>query len=96
MLDDTKKEPLNSTPAAPARDDRQPHIAYEDDLITAKEACKIIGGKSAPIHIATLFRGVREGRFPKQYKVGLKTARWSRAECEAVVRKIGASRGKAA
>ena len=65
------------------------------DLITAEETCTVFGGGQSPIHISTLYRGVASGRFPLPYKIGPKTNRWSRAECTAEVRAIGAQRHQA-
>ena len=36
-------------------------MANDDELITLKEACRLLGG----FHVATYYRGAAEGRFPK-------------------------------
>lgn len=56
----------------------QPH------LLDRAEACRFFGG-SKPLHAATLYRGVRQGRYPRPVKVGPGTSRWLREECEAVL-----------
>jgi predicted DNA-binding transcriptional regulator AlpA len=53
-------------------------------LLDRAETCRFFGG-SRPIDPATLYRGIRQGRFPKPVKVGPGTSRWLRAECEAVL-----------
>jgi len=35
----------------------------DDELITIREGCAIIGGKAKPVHPATFYRGVRDGRY---------------------------------
>lgn len=34
---------------------------HDDELITIKESCRLLGG----MHVATYYRGVKEGRLPK-------------------------------
>ena len=36
----------------------------EPDYISPKEFCKLIGGEGAPISLATLYRGIKAGRYP--------------------------------
>ena len=56
------------------------------ELIGKKEACSILGGISE----ATLWRGVREGRFPKPLKLGRFIARWRREDLAACIEKLAA------
>jgi len=44
------------------------------------EVCRYFGGSKA-INPATLYRGIRQGRYPKPVKVG-GSSRWLRTECE--------------
>lgn len=57
------------------------------DLLDRAETCRFFGG-SRPIHPATLYRGVKQGRYPRPVKVGPGTSRWLRTECEAVLRQM--------
>jgi predicted DNA-binding transcriptional regulator AlpA len=52
-------------------------------LLDRRAACEFFGG-TRPINPATLYRGVRTGRFPAPVKVG-GSSRWLRSECEAVL-----------
>lgn len=54
-------------------------------LLDRAETCRFFGG-SRPIHPATLYRGIREGRFPRPVKIGAGTSRWLREECETALR----------
>jgi predicted DNA-binding transcriptional regulator AlpA len=54
-------------------------------LLDKAEVCRLFGG-TRPINAATLYRGIRQGRYPKPVKVGPGSSRWLRAECEAVLR----------
>ena len=45
-----------------------------------------------PINPATLYRGVRKGRYPKPVKVGPGSSRWLRAECEAALAQMAEGR----
>jgi predicted DNA-binding transcriptional regulator AlpA len=54
------------------------------ELLDRRAACEFFGG-SRPINPATLYRGVRQGRYPPPVKVGPGSSRWLRAECEAAL-----------
>ena len=53
------------------------------ELLDKGEVCRYFGG-SKPINPATLYRGIRQGRFPKPIRVG-GSSRWLRTECEQVL-----------
>jgi predicted DNA-binding transcriptional regulator AlpA len=53
------------------------------ELLDRVEVCRLFGG-TRPINGATLYRGIRQGRFPRPVKVGA-SSRWLRAECEAAL-----------
>jgi predicted DNA-binding transcriptional regulator AlpA len=55
-----------------------------EHLMDRGEVCRYFGG-SKPINTATLYRGIRQGRYPKPIKVGPGSSRWLRAECEAAL-----------
>jgi predicted DNA-binding transcriptional regulator AlpA len=55
-------------------------------LLDKAEACRFFGG-NRPLNPATLYRGIRLGRFPRPIKVG-GSSRWLRAECEAALAKM--------
>jgi predicted DNA-binding transcriptional regulator AlpA len=54
-------------------------------LLDRKEVCFFFGG-SKPIDASTLYRGIREGRYPRPVKVGPGSSRWLRSECETALR----------
>jgi hypothetical protein len=54
------------------------------------ETRAFFGGAKKPIDTSTLYRGMREGRFPRPINVG--GARWLRSECEATVQALIAKR----
>jgi predicted DNA-binding transcriptional regulator AlpA len=58
----------------------------ENHLLDKAEVCRYFGG-SKPINVATLYRGIRQGRFPKPLKVG-GSSRWLRSECEVALRSM--------
>jgi predicted DNA-binding transcriptional regulator AlpA len=51
------------------------------DLLDRIEVCRFFGG-TRPLNPATLYRGIREGRYPIPVKIG-GSSRWLRCECEA-------------
>jgi predicted DNA-binding transcriptional regulator AlpA len=56
------------------------------DLLDKQAVCRMFGG-SRPINVATLYRGIRKGIYPKAVKVG-GSSRWLRTECEAALRQM--------
>jgi predicted DNA-binding transcriptional regulator AlpA len=54
----------------------------EDELLDVKAACRFIGG-SKPIDPATLWRGVKSGRYSKPINIGRQSVRWLRSELAA-------------
>jgi predicted DNA-binding transcriptional regulator AlpA len=58
-----------------------------DKLLDRDAVCRLIGG-TRPINAATLYRGIRKGRYPKPVKVGPGSSRWLRDECEAALQSM--------
>jgi predicted DNA-binding transcriptional regulator AlpA len=54
------------------------------DLLDRAEVCRLFGG-TRPINAATLYRGIRQGRYPRPVHVGPGSSRWLRSECEAAL-----------
>jgi predicted DNA-binding transcriptional regulator AlpA len=67
--------------------------AYELRLMDAGETCRFFGGENSPLNPATLYRGIKSGKYPKPVKIGDGTSRWLLAECEAALRRMIADRG---
>jgi predicted DNA-binding transcriptional regulator AlpA len=53
-------------------------------LMTCRETCQFFGG----INSATLYRGIKAGRYPRPVKVGPGSSRWLREECEAALARM--------
>jgi len=53
------------------------------DLLDKQAVCRMFGG-NRPINPATLYRHIRNGRFPKPIRIG-GSSRWLRQECEAAL-----------
>jgi predicted DNA-binding transcriptional regulator AlpA len=70
---------------------------FNPDLMDVNATCAFFGG-SKPIDPATLYRGIATEMYPRPVKLGRKTSRWLRSECEEALRKLIAARdrGKAA
>ena len=66
-------------------------VACEDELLDLKTVCRRIGG-TKPINAATLYRGIRAGRYPAPIKISPNASRWLRSECDAVLNAIIARR----
>jgi len=62
-----------------------------DPLLDRAGVCRFFGG-TKPIDPATLYRGIRHGRYPKPVKIGPGSSRWLRAECEAALSAMVAGR----
>jgi predicted DNA-binding transcriptional regulator AlpA len=51
-------------------------------LLDRLEVCQRLGG-TKPIDPATLYRGIKAGRYPRPIKVGPNSSRWVASEVEA-------------
>jgi predicted DNA-binding transcriptional regulator AlpA len=63
----------------------------DEQHLTCPEVLAFFGG-SKPINIATLYTGMRRGRYPRPINIG--GMRWLRSECEAAVRRMIDERDK--
>jgi len=63
----------------------------QNDLLDRADTCRFFGG-SKPIDPSTLYRGIRQGRYPRPVKVGPGSSRWLRAECEAALQRMAEGR----
>ena len=61
------------------------------DLLDRDATCRFFGG-TRPLNPATLYRGIRQGRYPQPVKVGPGSSRWLRAECEAALAQMAEGR----
>ena len=61
------------------------------ELLDRDAACRFFGG-TRPINAATLYRGIRKGRYPRPIKVGSGSSRWLREECEAALQAMADGR----
>ncbi len=62
-----------------------------DELLDVHEACRFIGG-SRPINPATLWRGVKAGRYSRPIKIGPQSVRWRRSELQGDIERMIAER----
>jgi hypothetical protein len=61
--------------------------ADDSELKAKLFVLKFFGGDK-PINSATLYRGIKEGKFPRPVKIGPKTSRWLHGECKAAKQKL--------
>jgi predicted DNA-binding transcriptional regulator AlpA len=54
------------------------------ELLDRAEVCRFFGSLNA----STLYRGIRQGRYPRPVKVGPGSSRWLRSECESALQKM--------
>ena len=69
----------------------QENATMEDELLDVYEACRVIGG-TRPINPATLWRGIKAGRYSKPIKIGPQSVRWRRSELQADIARMIAER----
>jgi len=58
------------------------------ELLDRAAVCRFFGGDEKPIDPSTLYRGIRQGRYPRPVKVGPGASRWLRDECEAALQRM--------
>jgi predicted DNA-binding transcriptional regulator AlpA len=61
----------------------------DDKLLDRKATQNLFGGISA----ATLWRGIKQGRFPKPIHISAQVRRWDRSECELALQAMVNGRG---
>jgi Prophage CP4-57 regulatory protein (AlpA) len=76
----------------------RPLSALSDDevMLTTTETCTYFGGPGRPIHSATLYRGVADGRYPRPVWIGPNSVRWLLSECREARQRMIDARDKAA
>jgi predicted DNA-binding transcriptional regulator AlpA len=73
---------------SPARKRRAaPAVDLEKSPWTIREVAAFFGG-SKPLHPATVYRGVKEGRIPPPYHPSPGIARWDPSACRAAQAKM--------
>jgi hypothetical protein len=50
-------------------------VEPDEEFVTIRQACRIIGGDEDPIHPSTYYRGVKSGRYPRPTKVAPNVSR---------------------
>ena len=66
----------------------------QSELLERGEVCRLFGGTAKPIDPSTLYRGIRQGRYPRPVKVGPGASRWLLEECEAALQRMVEGRGR--
>jgi hypothetical protein len=64
----------------------------DGELWDADRVCRFFGGCRRPIDVATLYRGMQVGKFPRPIKVGPRLSRWLAHECRAARDRMIAAR----
>jgi predicted DNA-binding transcriptional regulator AlpA len=64
---------------------------HNDELLDVDEACRFIGG-TRPINPATLWRGVKSGRYSRPINISPQLVRWRRSELQADIDRMIAER----
>lgn len=54
----------------------------DDTLLTIKEVCAFFGGPGQPVHKASIYNWIKEGRVPPPVRIGAKISRWRKSECQ--------------
>lgn len=62
-------------------------MSDDDDFITIDRVCREFGGSETPLNKATIYKGMKEGRYPKPVKVG-SASRWLLSEVRAAKRAL--------
>jgi predicted DNA-binding transcriptional regulator AlpA len=63
----------------------------DDELLDEAATCKFFGG-TKPINPATLWRGVKKGRYSKPIKISDQAVRWRRSDLQADIARMVAER----
>jgi predicted DNA-binding transcriptional regulator AlpA len=55
-----------------------------------RKAVEVFFGGSKPLNASTVYRHIKAGRIPRPIKISAGCSRWSLAECEAALQRMGA------
>jgi hypothetical protein len=69
----------------------EPPTGPPDDLWERKTVEAYFGG-NRPLHTSTLYRGIRDGIYPKPIRVSRSAVRWLASECRAAAQRMIAAR----
>jgi predicted DNA-binding transcriptional regulator AlpA len=58
-----------------------------DEMMSLDAVLRFFGG-DRPIHYATLYRGIKAGRYPPPVSIGPNTRRWLRSQCREARQKL--------
>jgi predicted DNA-binding transcriptional regulator AlpA len=70
---------------------RGPPTTTAIEFLDRSTVLKFFGG-SRPLHVSTLYRGMRNGRYPRPVHVSGNSVRWIKSECEAALDRMIAAR----
>ena len=70
-------------------------MQIDHELLHLDAVCEFFGG-TRPLNPSTLYRGVKDGRYPPPVKIGPGSSRWLRSECEAARSRLIAQRDEVA
>jgi predicted DNA-binding transcriptional regulator AlpA len=70
---------------------RRDEIVHTNDLLDKEAVLHFFGG-TRPINASTLYRGIKQGRYPSPIKIGPNSSRWIHSECEAARQAMIAAR----
>jgi predicted DNA-binding transcriptional regulator AlpA len=65
-------------------------------LLDVGETCRFFGGANSPLNPATLYRGIKAGKYPRPVKLGPGTSRWVRSECQQALEDLVGERDRRA
>jgi hypothetical protein len=80
----------------PARPLPSSGLTDDEVMMTGPETCTFFGGPGRPLHLATLYRGIANGRYPRPVWIGPNSVRWLLSECRQARQKMIDARDKAA
>lgn len=67
-----------------------------DQMLTVKQVCRFFGGDEKPLSASTIYRWVRTGHLAKPLRMGARSNRWRRADCQAALDDMAMAAAKGA
>jgi len=64
----------------------------DDELLDLDAVCEFFGGTRRPLDPSTVYRGIKDGRYPPPVKPSPGISRWLRSECQAAMTRLIAQR----
>jgi len=59
-----------------------------EEMLSIREVCRFFGGREKPLDQSTIYRWIQRGILPRAVRMGSRTMRWKRSDCQSLLDKM--------